>query len=226
MGAQPVIIGGTGRCGTTIMKRTLLRHPQVTGSRKELRWINENPADMVEIDLSLDWDKVEGWLEEHPYYHDKPYWVEDSPESAIFFDEIVGRWPDTTCIHMIRHPLDTLASINYRTCHLVNGAPQYWCNGNLENARRIAWIYETVEEQEHGFEVRLEDLVHSTEFVLSEVCKHIGLPFDDEMLKGNLKERHAHENRYHKDYPDGLTREELEEALPVLNPWIKKFGYN
>ena len=105
---------------------------------------------------------------------DSPYIVEKTPMHVRKIRGISKLFPDSKFVVMVRNPLDVIAS-------------QYKRHGDISKAiQRCIEDYDAianVKNMEHVYIVRYEDLIEDTESVVKGVCEHIGLLFDDEMLK-------------------------------------------
>lgn len=58
---KPILVGGTGRCGTTLIRRCLSRHPQVSTLPGELRLLTD-PGGLLDLvhAMSTDWGLYRG----------------------------------------------------------------------------------------------------------------------------------------------------------------------
>jgi hypothetical protein len=107
--------------------------------------------------------------------------AEKTPTNAIAWQGLRSMFPDSPRIHLMRNPYHVVASL----------LRQRWIdeNGNLMNQCRNAeaaaewWVNSTTPAVETGCKViRYEDLVHSPEDVLMDVCEYIDEPYDAAML--------------------------------------------
>lgn len=233
----PVLIGGAGRCGTTVLKRCLGRHPQVAWVGPELRWLSEtdglldlwqalvrdwtpggacNALDryrlLVEVDragtattlwgdgaLEAHRQLVEAVVEGRPngsihrlqtlqesqlglapvfrrlmqrLWQGKcpgtSYWVDDTPMNACRFRQFREVWPRAVLVYVVRHPLETVASMT--EVAQTSDGPSRWYTDPAANARRVAAVDDRLWQQDlRGLRVvKLEELVEDPVHALQE----------------------------------------------------------
>jgi hypothetical protein len=126
----PIIIGGCHRSGTSLIRRILNAHSHIycgpeikffrdfygdyfNDSLRPFRYVATARAILPEAELL----EVLGWAfialhERAAIRAGKPRWADKAPENVLYLDQwqrLLGdRW---LFIHIVRHPLDTLASI-------------------------------------------------------------------------------------------------------------------
>jgi hypothetical protein len=226
---RPIFIGGVGRCGSSVTAQCLLKHPDVEGQTGEFRWCrpegfdhrNQPPSNTVEIP-PLDLDYVREVANAH--FATAKWWAEKSLENAAWFDMLLSVYPDAVCVYIYRHPMDNLAAVNDKArIHETEVTNRYWCATNLENAKRIRWVWERVWQQEAEgvriFYLCLEELVSAPRHTMSTLCQFAGLDFRDNMVNP-VDQRIALANRRFE-----LTDEQRSEALPILLPVMRRAQY-
>jgi hypothetical protein len=138
-------------------------------------------------------------------------------------------------IHVLRHPLDVVLSTFSN--HLTHG---FYCSYALETAaRHYALTMELVEHYRaqmmlRYLPIRYEDIVDDQEVAVRRMLDFIGEPFDDACLAFHENRRYARTASYAQVTEQLYDRsryryrhylKELEPALAILGPVIKRLGY-
>lgn len=113
-------------------------------------------------------------------------WVEKTPEHVGFIPDILRYLPEAKFIHLVRHPLDVVASIRAATktplLNILWGGEWTleFCVKRWNDAVLIDYAYSHQPNQH--LVVRYEDLLRDKTALLSKCCHFIGIEFDHEML--------------------------------------------
>lgn len=204
---QPLLVGGTGCSGTTILMRCLLCHPAIAGRLEEQR--------LCDPDLQVAVPPIDA-IRLHCDSGPGAWYAIKSQEAVVWFDRVRAVFPDVVGVHVFRHPLDTLASIN-RHARIGNHDEEgwrYWCASSRENALRIAFVYDRIQQQEHQMlHVSLEHLQADPQGTLGWLLAELGLQnyngFSSLVKSGGKAAR------------EELTMEQREEATPILTRAVR-----
>ena len=110
-------------------------------------------------------------------FYDKQFVIEKSPANAVCSDLFLDMFGDSFFIHIIRNPLDTIASIYRRTKNIYYAV--------AVNLLHTAHVYK------HGqydrfVELKYEDLINNPMKTMDSLMKKIGLQFEESQLnEGN-----------------------------------------
>lgn len=109
------------------------------------------------------------------------YWLEKTPANAFCFKDFYHAFTESKVIHMVRDPLDTIASLMARGFDPYYATCVYLCNTSAGlSARKLGNDY---------LEVRYEDLVMAPEKSARSICTFLALTYDANMLVPN-QEKH------------------------------------
>jgi hypothetical protein len=210
----PVFIVGAPRSGTTLLRVTLNRHPQlavcgetVYFSRVYARrrafgdpcnpqnrerivgaFLAIEPVRRLGMDIGALRERlmVEGvsWralfaslLKAYADSQGKMYAGEKTPEHALHINVLCDWFPDCTIIHLVRDPraaVNSLTNVPWASRSVLMGA-RTW---RLFNAAASA-----AATRENYVRVKYEDLVARPEEQLRRLCSHIGLTYDEALLR-------------------------------------------
>jgi len=114
----------------------------------------------------------------------KSIWLEKTPEHIRYIDYIEKNVSQAKFIHIQRNGIDVVASL-YETS---NKYPKFWYGGFDIDHCIDRWIEAVNITRQHlhkdnHFLVKYEKLVEDTPRVLEELCKFIGIEFDEKMLE-------------------------------------------
>jgi tetratricopeptide (TPR) repeat protein len=144
-------------------------------------------------------------------------------------------FPRSPIIHVLRHPLDVVLSTFSN--HLTHG---FYCSYALETAaRHYALTMELVEHYRaqmtlHYLPIRYEDIVDDQEGAVRRMLDFIGEPFDKSCLAFHENRRYARTASYAQVTEQLYDRsryryrhylKQLEPAIAILEPVIKRLGY-
>ncbi len=129
----------------------------------------ENYADFLRILLEI-----------YANNNDKNVWGEKTPDHLFNVPEIVEWYHDARIIHVIRDPRAVCASI----------AKVPWASDDVVSNSRVWNRYlafaNKLKNGKYGnsiIEIRYEDLIHTTEEVLNEICSFLEIEFESGMLE-------------------------------------------
>jgi tetratricopeptide (TPR) repeat protein len=246
-----VFLMGFVRSGTTLLERVLLANPDVVsleerdtlqplasrflGSREALQRLAALDADEAEAARSEYWDAVRA-LGGKP---DGRIFVDKQPLNTFNLPLIATIFPDAKILFALRDPRDVVLSCFRR--HFEPGATTYDFL-TLETAARYyaqtMRLAEVCREKMRPalLECRYEDLVADFEGTMRRVCRHIGTDWREEMrdfseLAKATSIRSPSVDQVRRPlYREGVGQWRRYEAflvptLPILAPWIEKFGY-
>ena len=177
----PIIIGGCGRSGTTLLLSVLGSHPGVLAFPDELYAFYPKPFRLRKLlDAIRDYGKGRNWQR----------WCEKTPKNVCVFGDIYNTFDgQAKLIHMVRDGRDVVTS------HHPNDGSRYY----VSPERWVADVSRGLSFAEHSLLVRYEDMVHEPESVIRNVCEFIGEDFDMRMLSherySTVQENKAWENR-------------------------------
>ena len=144
-------------------------------------------------------------------------------------------FPQAPIIHLLRHPLDVVLSVFSN--HLTHG---YYCAYELTTiARHYVLTMELVEHYQreaplHYLQVRYEDVIADQEGKVREMLQFIGAPYDRRCLDFQENRRYARTASYaqvteklydRSRYRYRAYRKELAPVIPILEPVIRRLGY-
>jgi len=246
---SPVFLVGFPRSGTTLLDTILMSHP-------ETEVLEEEPALQNGLEALGGFDSIASASDEQVRKGRDAYFetargltplepgkllIDKNPLSMNFVPAIKRLFPDAKIILALRHPCDVLLS-----CYITNFQPNnamasfLW----LETAAELYDLSFSYFEQAREVlspavhTVIYENIVADRDRELRPLFEFLGLRWDDRVLdhqstakgRGHIKtasyaqvvepiySRSA--GRWHK------YRKHLEPILPVLEPWVMRFGYS
>jgi len=205
----PIIIGGFYRSGTSLVRRLLDSHSNISCG-PEVKFFRDFFGDFIKDDLaharffrtvrSLGLDEAEclkifgqAFIACHQLAAsklNKARWADKSPENVLYLDQWKQLLPDGFIfIHVVRNPYDSLASLK------EIGFPKAVPAGlEAKVALYLKYARMGIEfcnaNPDSSITLAYEDLVRHPKDVLTNVLQKLGEPFESEMLdKFHLAER-------------------------------------
>jgi hypothetical protein len=176
---RPIVIGGCGRSGTTMMLSVLSCHPHVFAIGDETMALcplgYTNPDEVPDTLAPIRPDLLLRHMAKQPIPWTARRACEKTPRNVHYFPSILRFWGDRVrLIHMVRDPRDVITS---RHPERPDG---YWVS-----PRR--WIHDvqagrTMEGHPQLLTVRYEDLTSDYEGVMRKVCTFIDEDFTPRFL--------------------------------------------
>ncbi len=202
--ASPVVVGGCGRSGTTLLRVMLDSHGSLCcGPESELFLPEPVHLDVLceRFDIppkalagiyrraASRCEFVDAFFAEYARRVGKPRWAEKSPRNVHRIEFVFRAFPEARFLHMIRDGRDVACSLRTHPRHnVVDGelVPTNICRPIAECAER--WVValraaEPWRDDPRYMEVRYEDLLADPRATLEEVCRFIGEPWDERMLE-------------------------------------------
>ncbi len=166
---EPILIGGCGRSGTTLLLSILGAHPDILAFPEEMYAFTPFPFRLSKIIEEIEAQEKLSWL----------HWCEKTPKNVMAFPEIFSVFEgQVRLIHIVRDGRDVVTS------HHPNASERYY----ISPKRWVADVSAGWQHREKTLLIRYEDLVARAQETLELVCEYIGLPFDERMLSF---ERHS-----------------------------------
>jgi uncharacterized membrane protein YkvA (DUF1232 family) len=203
----PIVIGGCGSSGTTLLRQMLDRHPEIYCGPESTLFLNRTTSDadlaerfgFAEAQLRL-WrtesrskiEFIERFQAACLARSGKSVWAEKTPENIRLFPTIARRFPRARLVHIIRDGRDVACSLRraewMKLEKITGGAPRnspevletcirYW-------AERVAFG-RGLAGTSHYHEIRYEDLVADPERTLRGLLTFAGLSWDPRMLRAD-----------------------------------------
>lgn len=199
---SPIILGGSQRSGTTLLRVMLDSHPHIAcGPECSLLtggFLPEKLARRFETPIDELWQMrkqacdhahfIDLFLSNYARKRGKQRWAEKTPQNVRYIGWIFDRWPKAKFIHVIRDGRDTVCSIRtHPRFRIIEGEkiPTGICRP-LQPCIE-SWLHDTASGLKWRgnpayLEVRYEELVQNPEPTLRRVCEFIGEPFDPALL--------------------------------------------
>jgi hypothetical protein len=250
--ASHVFLVGFVRSGTTLLEQVLASHPDVV-ALEEKPTLRALTAEYFSDDAGLDRLATLTEAEAEPLR--KAYWdsilahgvdpagrvfVDKAPLSSIWQPLISRLFPDAKILFAVRDPRDVAISC-FRHAFLVNAM-----TGAFSDLKETAEFYSEVMALSEVYAKLLplpvlwhrhEDLIDDFEGQVRSICDFVGMPWDPAMLdfvatanRRDIRTPSAGQVR------QGLNRSgmaqwkryeaQLAPVLPILAPWIERFGYS
>ena len=209
-----IFLVGAPRSGTTILQALLASHPSITSfpetkffhylwtNRLKSRlpdrlhkWFHEeisrpdlfNPFEVYHRQTTSDRIKwFVGILDRLAIEEGNQIWLEKTPEHIYFIRDILNYLPDAKFIHLIRNPLDVVASMRKATSDPLNNilwGGEWTLEFCVERWKSSALVSHYLRESPQHLVVRYEDLLQDKIRFLSECCYFIDIAYDVEMLR-------------------------------------------
>jgi hypothetical protein len=160
---SPIVIGGCGRSGTTLLLSILGAHPNILAFEDELYAFYPLPFRLPKL------------FDEISKHENKPWqrWCEKTPKNVRVFSEIHNVFEgDVRLIHIVRDGRAVVCS------HHPNDASRYY----VSPERWVADVSAGLEFGDEALLVHYEDLVSEPKKMLKTVCEFIDEEFDERML--------------------------------------------
>ena len=251
-GANPVFLVGFPRSGTTLLDQILASHPQVTtleerdtltDAASELlpeealgRWARLSPAEIGHWRERY-WQRVASGCAGAQL---APVFIDKQPLNAVLLPLIYRLFPAARILLVLRDPRDVLLSC-YQQRFGMNAAMYQLLRLDTATAYYAA-VMRLVEASRRRLALRLhvvryEDVVGSFEATARSLLGFLGLEWDERVRQYTATARkrtigtpsaaqvvrpiYASACGKWRNY-----REFLEPHLPVLEPWVRAFGYD
>ncbi len=198
-----IVIGGTPRSGTTLIRRTLDRHPAICcGPESSIFLPGPIRLGPVAAGFEMAEDELRVMLAASPsqgafidtfasHYRDargRRRWAEKTPLNVRSIDWILERFPEARFVHVIRDGRDVV-------CSMRQHPDRRWVDGQWVKVHRPLsieryarrWVLDTEAGMAHRgdaryLEVRYEDLVQDPAGVLGGLLADLGESFDPAIL--------------------------------------------
>lgn len=195
----PVVIGGCGSSGTTLLQHMLDRHPKIVCGAESTVFL---PRVIASADLAalfgLDPAEVDDWRRRSRSQADfilqfqaalrahtgKPIWADKTPENVLRFDFACRHFPRAKFVHVIRDGRDVACSLRHRVWMKLRdrSAPEaiahciaYWAE-RVERGRCLR-------HDPRYIELRYEDLVADPEAAMRRLLAFLEIEWNDAVLR-------------------------------------------
>lgn len=202
-GERHIIIGGSPRSGTTLLRRTLDRHPGICCGPESSIFL---PAALRIAPVAAGFDIPEAELQRmlaaspsqgafidafarrYREQRQRPRWAEKTPLNVRHIGWILDRFPEARFVHVIRDGRDV-------ACSMREHPDRQWTDAGWVKVHRPLpleryarrWVADTTAGIAHRghpryLEVRYEDLVQDPAGTLERLLDALGEPFDPAIL--------------------------------------------
>lgn len=200
---RPIVIGGSPRSGTTLLRRILDSHPRIcSGPESSLFLPGRVQVEVLERGYGIAAERIQDMLRESGSQAEfveaffrtysqrlgKPRWSEKTPLNVWHLDWIWAHFPGARFVHVVRDGRDVACSMRlHPDRRLVDGrmveVPRH---ESMESIVR-RWVVSTgkglrFRGDARYREVRYEDLVTDPRGTLEPLLRWIGEPFAEGML--------------------------------------------
>ncbi len=210
-GHRLIFIGGSPRSGTTLLQNMLDSHPQVLGGPEFL-----HIPDIIELRRKLHFSIAREWIDifcsredvdNHLIAtikrlflsladkHQCEFYSEKTPENILAFSELLELFPDAHFIQVLRDPraiLSSMQQVKQRAISKGLNPPSFTANTStsINYIKRCfnAGIKATQRAPNKILTVSYEQLVADPENEAKKICSHLGIPWDDLMLRPGDKQ--------------------------------------
>lgn len=200
---RPIVIGGSPRSGTTLLRRILDSHSRIcSGPESGLFLPGRVSLEMLERGYGLEADLihamlgasrsqagfVEWFFRTYREQQGKPRWSEKTPLNVWHLDWIWEHFPEARFVHMIRDGRDVACSMRlHPDRRLVQGRMVEVRRDESMASIIRRWVVSTgkglhFRGDARYREVRYEDLVTRPRETLEPMLEWIGEPFEEHML--------------------------------------------
>lgn len=245
----PVFLVGFPRSGTTLLDTMLMGHPDIAVLEEQqvLRAIGlgtdafERISDLAENDVRQLQDRYFELAAQKADLSGNSLLIDKAPLSLHLVPQIVRLFPDARFILALRHPADAVFGCFKASFRLNNSMSNFL---SLETAAEFYDLTFQMWERALGLfspevhTVRYEELVQDPEAILRPVVKGFGLDWNDRILdhQKTARNRGLVATASYAQVTEPIFRhaagrwrhyqKHLDPILPVLEPWIAKFGYS
>jgi len=202
----PIVIGGCGRSGTTLLRVILDSHPHICcGPESNLFLVGKTHRLSLEeiafkFDLSVarivELKQSSGSLAEfidrffnaYAAARGKPRWAEKTPKNVTVLDFIIAHFPQAKFLHVIRDGRDVACSLRNHPRHqVVDGRLVALDTRNPWEQGVLRWVTDVRAGLAHRsdpryWQIRYEDLVAKPEPTLRALFEFLGEPWDERVL--------------------------------------------
>lgn len=147
---------------------------------------------------------------------EKEIFVEDNTWSILFADDLLELFPQGKILHIVRNPLDVIASM----------VKQRWTPTEIADATRYYkaimthWLSKREKlNSDQLLEIKLEDLTENTEATIHQICQFAGLKFEANLL--NVDVSKSNSGRYKTQFSTAQINE-IKASLPEI---LAIYGY-
>ncbi len=202
-----IIVAGSGRSGTTLLREMLDRHPSIAcGPETAILCDFLNPrqiADEWGIDQTLigslrrDAPSMPAFasrfFREHAKREGKPRWADKTPRNIRNLHRILANFPNAKIIHIIRDGRDVACTLRNHPKEMIRGGkvvptninrPIWRCARRWRNDVARGLVYK---DHPRCFTIHYEQLIAEPEAQLRALCTFLDEPFADQMLEPTTK---------------------------------------
>ena len=245
--ASPILVVGLPRSGSTLIEQILASHSMVEGtmelpdlariisslSKREKKGRIEYPEAMLKLDEDSIRDLGRSYIESTSRFRsDKVYFIDKMPNNfpSIGFLHLI--LPNAKVINARRHPLDSCMG-SYKQLFYKG---QSWSYDQFEIGQYYLQ-YQRIMDHWHDvlpgkvLDVHYEDMVADQENQTRRLLEHLGLPWEDQVLRFYETERAVNtassEQVRQPIYTKALNHwrnyeSQLEELIEILEPLLKE----
>lgn len=204
---RPIVIGGSPRSGTTVLRRILDSHSRIcSGPESSLFLPGRVPVALLEHGYGIEADRIRAMVRESGSQAEfverffrayrerlgKPRWSEKTPLNVWHLDWIWEHFPEARFVHVVRDGRDVACSMRlHPDRRLLEGrlidVPR---QQSMESIIR-RWVVSTgkglrFRGDARYREVRYEDLVSRPRATLEPLLGWIGEPFEEQVLTARM----------------------------------------
>jgi hypothetical protein len=174
---EPIIIGGCGRSGTTLLLSILSSHPRIAAARHETRAFTYG---VKEGDFSgpIRMGRLHRGLAQSAIPEDALRWCEKTPSNILVLPKIFEHFEERVkVIHIVRDGRDVVTSVHPKRAGTYHVSPQRWVQDVSAGLEFVS--------RPNVYTLRYEDLILKYGETMQEICTFIG---EDHELLGTFPE--------------------------------------
>lgn len=233
---SPIFVLSSVRSGSTLLRVILDSHPDIYApAEMHLRTLKVQfgapftAKAMDQLGLTADdlqdllWDRI---LHRELALSGRAHIVDKTPANSLVWRRINAVWPDARYVFLLRHPGAIYTSIMNRRA-----------DGDVETAiSEISRYVDHIEQARAalpGITIKYEDLTSDPERVTRQICRHLGVRWQREMLDYGSVD-HGPFKPFLGDWSDKIRSGRIEPARTVASPsdypraldrFVRTWGY-